>query len=204
MFQKLHYIFLLLSFVLTGWFLYEYIHGRLSEQFSGSQATFEIALESQVDIRKPEHASWYIILNFFYIKIKPKIVRTISAHKKCTVLIFRAFKNNIHLVTLFLYNDFFIFSNASLQIEKHFHETHIHFLLYTNLRSFVLSIICFLDKNLLLDFLILQALKRRFFPPRRQMRRWSFSTIDSRVCFFCSSGFCWKLERTFSYILIVF
>jgi len=107
-------------------------------------------------------------------------------------------------VTLFLYNDFFIFSNASLQIEKHFHETHNHFLIYTKLRSFVLSIICFLDKSFTSRFFNFAGTEEEILSPPPPDEKMELLNDRQQSMFFCSSGFCWQLERTFSYTLIVF
>ncbi len=68
-------------------------HRRLSDQL----------LESQAALGKPEQASWRGLHWFHRSKqklyfwcsselLQPKFVKTISAHKKCTVLIFRTFK----------------------------------------------------------------------------------------------------------------
>jgi hypothetical protein len=96
-----------------------YIHGRLSEHFSGSLAASEQFLASLAVIGKPEQNFMERVTGRFFTKVlnrinqklyfgfstqirQPKIVKTISAHTKSTVLIFRTFTNIIHLVTLSL------------------------------------------------------------------------------------------------------
>jgi hypothetical protein len=69
-----------LFFTLIGGFSLLYNHG----QPSVSQVAFEQLLESQAAIGKPE--------DFFYKKTA-KIMKTISAHSKSTVLICGTFQN---------------------------------------------------------------------------------------------------------------
>jgi hypothetical protein len=51
-----HQILFRLFFAIIGKFFLEYIHSRLFDQFSGSQAAFGTTLETQAAIRKPEQA----------------------------------------------------------------------------------------------------------------------------------------------------
>jgi hypothetical protein len=89
-----------------------FIHSRLSEQFSGSQAAFGISFRVTGGYRKagPSYlkrvteegfsqlvkdaieVSRTFFQDFFFPKRQPSIVKTISAHTKSAVLILRTFK----------------------------------------------------------------------------------------------------------------
>jgi hypothetical protein len=89
-----------------------FIHSRLSEQFSGSQAAFGISFRVtgghrkagssylkrvteegfSLLVRDAIEVSRTFIQDFFSQKRQPSIVKTISAHTKSAVLILRTFK----------------------------------------------------------------------------------------------------------------
>ncbi len=99
-----------LSFALIGKFFLAYIHCRLSEQFSESQADFGTTFKGTSGYQKSGTSSlkrvtgrnfpiskWFLeasrnfILDFLH-KRQLKIVKTISAHSKSTVSKFTTFK----------------------------------------------------------------------------------------------------------------
>ncbi len=108
-----------LSFAFIGRLSQAYIHGQLSEAFSGSQAAFGTTFRDTNVFRKPEQTPWrwlqegflqlvsYFIdasRNYIWIfstKRQPKIVKTISAHTKSSVLIFVTLKKIIHIPSTF-------------------------------------------------------------------------------------------------------
>jgi hypothetical protein len=74
-----------LSFTLIGWISPAYIHGRLSEQFSGSPAAFETNFTVTGGFRKAETTLWkWLLEGFSQLVIRYKHAETISDffHKK--------------------------------------------------------------------------------------------------------------------------
>ncbi len=61
-----------------------------------------MATNRETSINQGFHRSKQKLIIDFLHKMKAKIVKTIGAHSKSTVLVFRSFKRNIHLVTHYL------------------------------------------------------------------------------------------------------